>query len=87
MDEYIRYMSAWIRLNCPVDCSVWTDQEIVDSFALLPFPAKKFEEWRRFACGGDEEQKEENVTRLDPLERLKSEGGNLFKQGIVRLGA
>lgn len=84
MEEYIRYMRAWLRLNTDTDLSMWSDEEIVDSFALLPLPARTFPQWKALVSG--EAEKEEIQPKGDTLERLKTEGSHLFKQGIVRLG-
>jgi len=83
--EYFRYMRAWVRMHTHTDITGWSDVEVMESFALLPLPARTLPEWSTLVNGEPEE--EQPARRIDPVERLKNEGGNLFKAGIVRIGA
>ena len=47
----IRYMAAHIRNSTGLrDVVSWTDQEIIDSFAILNGPAVGYNEWAAIAC-------------------------------------
>lgn len=81
MDK-IRYMQAWLRLHCQADTSMWTEEEILESFCLLPFPHRSFADWSMLVSGDEEPEKS-----IDPLERLKTQDSELFDLGIVKLGA
>lgn len=82
---HLRYMRAWLRLNVPHYNQAWEDQEVMDCFFLLPQPELPYAAWEIFLSGDTQEQHQENS--LDPVERLKHHNSDLFKAGIVRLGA
>jgi len=47
----IRYMAAHIRNSTGLrDVLLWTDQEVIDSFAILREPAVGYHEWAAVAC-------------------------------------
>jgi len=79
-------MRAWLRLNTQTDVAGWTDDEVIDSWALLPLPPRVMPDWVAVVNGVNGEPEPE-VKKTDTLERLKNQGGHLFEAGIVRIGA
>lgn len=43
----LRYMVAHIRMHTAADISRWTQDQIIESFATLPMPSVKPDEWAR----------------------------------------
>ena len=85
--DHVRYMRAWLRLNTQTDIAQWTDDEVIDSWALLPLPPRVMPDWVAVVNGVNGEPEEPAVEKPDALERLKHTGSHLFKAGIVRIGA
>jgi len=72
-------MAAAIRNQCRRDDpAVWGEQEIIDSFALLPLPSVQYTEWSVLVGGGADEPQE-----VDPLDRIKASG--LIERGVVNV--
>ena len=84
---HIAYMRTWLKINVPHYDHTWIDEEVIAAFWLMPEPSISYGEWAELLAGGSEQEEVSNVTRLDPLEKLKSEGSSLFKAGIVRMGS
>ena len=86
MDQ-LAYMKAWLRINSRGDVSNWTDVEVLESYALLQQPNVLFPDWidniAKYMGLAEENPQEEMSQREDPVERLKNEGSNLVKAGIV----
>jgi hypothetical protein len=68
----IRYMAAHIR-NCTGlrDVVLWSDQEIIDSFAILTSPVVSFQDWMIVAGEPEEDNapagKEALLSELDSI--------------------
>jgi hypothetical protein len=75
----IRYMAAHIR-NCTGlrDVVLWSDQEIIDSFAILTSPVVSFQDWMIVA-----EPEEDNAPA--GKEALLSELDSI--SDVVKIGA
>ena len=78
----LRYMAAHIR-NCTgnVTVSLWPEQDIVDSFAMLPEPANGYQQWLALVSDQEPEQAANKPAGRAALMSDISSLGNIVKIG------
>lgn len=69
---HTEYMRTWLKINIPHYSELWTDDEVVMAFFMLPLPNVAYPEWAEMVSGKPADE----PVRVDPFTRLCAELGD-----------